>query len=223
MEYYRKNELYHHGIKGMKWGQRRWQNSDGTFNEAGKARYFGANSDHRPDSVKEAKQKYKAARKEYNKAFNNAYRHNHPYSFSKKKRLESNARWDEAGEKAEAVRDAKKAYKQAKKSAKIDAVRKYDKAYDEAYKTQKIADESNAKMKAAYKDLGRTGVSRFLQAFKGTIGKGNDAYKRYSVAYDEANLTQKTADEAYQKMRSAYQSTGKNYVDRVLNNIKYGK
>ena len=34
-------ELYHHGIKGQKWGVRRWQNSDGTFNDAGKKRYFG--------------------------------------------------------------------------------------------------------------------------------------------------------------------------------------
>ena len=35
------NALSHHGVKGQKWGVRRWQNSDGTFNEAGKKRYFG--------------------------------------------------------------------------------------------------------------------------------------------------------------------------------------
>lgn len=33
------DELYHHGIKGQKWGVRRWQNEDGTFNTAGKKRY----------------------------------------------------------------------------------------------------------------------------------------------------------------------------------------
>ena len=33
--------LSHYGILGQKWGQRRWQNQDGTFNEAGKERYFG--------------------------------------------------------------------------------------------------------------------------------------------------------------------------------------
>ena len=32
-------ELYHHGIKGQKWGIRRWQNEDGTLTEEGKARY----------------------------------------------------------------------------------------------------------------------------------------------------------------------------------------
>lgn len=33
------NELYHHGIKGMRWGVRRFQNKDGTLTNAGKKRY----------------------------------------------------------------------------------------------------------------------------------------------------------------------------------------
>lgn len=31
-------ELYHHGVKGMKWGVRRYQNADGTLTAAGKKR-----------------------------------------------------------------------------------------------------------------------------------------------------------------------------------------
>lgn len=35
------NETYlaHYGVKGMKWGIRRYQNADGTLNDAGKKRY----------------------------------------------------------------------------------------------------------------------------------------------------------------------------------------
>ena len=34
-----KNELYHYGVNGMKWGVRRYQNKDGSLTPAGKKRY----------------------------------------------------------------------------------------------------------------------------------------------------------------------------------------
>lgn len=42
MIYYESDHLMHHGIKGQKWGVRRFQNTDGTYNKAGKKRYFGS-------------------------------------------------------------------------------------------------------------------------------------------------------------------------------------
>lgn len=38
------NQLYHHGIKGMKWGVRRFQNKDGSLTAAGKTRYAVENT-----------------------------------------------------------------------------------------------------------------------------------------------------------------------------------
>ena len=33
-------ELYHHGIKGQRWGVRRYQNADGSLKDASKKRYI---------------------------------------------------------------------------------------------------------------------------------------------------------------------------------------
>lgn len=49
--------LKHHGIKGMKWGIRRYQNKDGTLTAAGKRRYSIIGKDPTPDRLKNVMKK----------------------------------------------------------------------------------------------------------------------------------------------------------------------
>ena len=60
------NELCHHGIKGMKWGVRRFQYKDGSLTGAGRKRYSEADNVKRAykAEAKAAKAKYKAELKE---------------------------------------------------------------------------------------------------------------------------------------------------------------
>lgn len=63
----RNNELYHHGIKGQRWGVRRFQNEDGSLKPAGEKRYS------RSDKIREArsiKKAYDEHREKMDKASN---------------------------------------------------------------------------------------------------------------------------------------------------------
>ena len=53
--------LAHHGIKGMKWGVRRFQNEDGSLTSAGKKRY---DLPERPGSISSIRAKYRAQTEE---------------------------------------------------------------------------------------------------------------------------------------------------------------
>lgn len=54
------SDLRHHGIKGMKWGVRRYQNKDGSLTPAGKKRYDESDEEREEREKKEKSKKTKA-------------------------------------------------------------------------------------------------------------------------------------------------------------------
>lgn len=97
----RQDELMHYGVPGMRWGHRKARPESPEH-----ARYMSA------------KQQYKSANKAYNKSFNKAYNYSSRHAIgqytNKKKKAESNRRWDEAYDMAVERGKAKQQYKSAK-------------------------------------------------------------------------------------------------------------
>lgn len=140
-------DLAHHGIKGMKWGVRRFQNADGSLTPAGKKRYGS-------EEQFNARLDYKTAKKDFNKAFNSAYNKAHQaYSLSKKKRKSNDERWELAAEKADALKDARKKYGQ----------QIVNDAYGDGRKTSAVQRNRKTKDIVMY---GERGVDRIIKSMK---------------------------------------------------------
>ena len=58
----RQNELTHHGIKGMKWGIRRFQNKDGSLTPAGRKRYDESSTEKQKNEMSKEERKRRLKR-----------------------------------------------------------------------------------------------------------------------------------------------------------------
>ena len=94
MTYEYEQYLAHHGIKGQKWGQRRFQNLDGSLTEEGKARYIKYKSKYGDIDITERQskilQKMQSSRKDWFE-----------------KRLAKGERWDDVVRKSNTINAVK--------------------------------------------------------------------------------------------------------------------
>ena len=130
-------ELYHHGVKGMKWGVHKKKQPV---------------SDTRK-KMDTAKQKYKDAKKAYSKSYNKAYRYSATHPISQwgrgKNGKEADRRWEDAVDKARNAEKAKKAYKDAKRTRKSKIASAYKKVKANSSAVQKIMFNAATRKRAA--------------------------------------------------------------------------
>lgn len=162
-------ELYHHGIKGMKWGVRRYQNYDGSYTKKGLARYKEAESEY--DRARQAKKQSKTT---YKSQVDSAFKKyedtlvdiEKPYKRGENLSSKDYARMDAAEQEyKDAVAKAKSDYKQSRSEAKAQmktAKNQMSNAYDKL-KTDKMADEGKKLYKQGKTITGNTKVNQYAQ------------------------------------------------------------
>ena len=161
-------ELYHHGIKGQKWGVRRFQNPDGSLTAVGRKRYGTAEALEGHQKMKTAKKKREA------KDLQNQ-------SPDVKRYLETWDRAEELDAKSDEVfSKAKEEYKalgnnafarisevsKAQKGKGSKAAEHYLKTWERA---EELDEQSRAEFQRAqeqYKKLGQTYVERIITVSK---------------------------------------------------------
>lgn len=176
-------ELYHYGVKGQKWGVRRYQNSDGTLTDAGKKRYNRMSDD---KLQKTLYKQVKDARAEQN---GGASRWNVTNTIGKN----SKAEWDKYNADREAHRNSE-AYKKALKELdELDerfnkggmTIRQY---HDEFEKIKVNVYRPDLDNSVTYTNNGR----KYAQAYLDKYGKDlNIAYLK-DLGYDEATAKEFT-------------------------------
>lgn len=225
MEYYgiRTNDgLYHHGIKGMHWGIRRFQNQDGSLTSAGQSRYdrqiskLNARGDKYLEKSKAAKSNFRAV--------NNARKAGNAYARADYKQRVHNAQGFKAkvsemfGHRGQqhALQSAEKTYKlMANASKKDNSTIRYDSG---AFNSRQIANyhKNIANAHTAGQKFVNTYATLPGMTLKTTSGRTTTLGKEFVVSALTMGYGSLASDALYKRSAS-----GKKQREEILK--KYNK
>lgn len=200
-------ELYHYGVKGMKWGVRRYQNPDGTLTPAGKKRYDKMSDDKLQKTLyKQVKDAREAkATEKYGKLgpIMRWAARNDTNELIGEHTKSATTKFDKAANAYKQTEEYKQFYKDAEK---LD--NKWDRILrDEPERYSEYAREWEEKITKKYE---RTRVAEFTN-YSDITNKG----KRYTEAY--LNKYGKDLNIAYLRDLGYDESTAKEFAERIMN------
>lgn len=160
------DELAHHGIKGQKWGVRRFQNTDGTRTAAGKQRYYDGSKREEKEALK------REAINEYSKVIDS-------YNQAKKKSEEI---WEEARAKYESLGpDDISRWREVRKAERGKGSKDAKEYLALSKKSDDVVYEALDRKREAEKRLGKSVVKAYNKETK----RAERANKKKIGGYDE--------------------------------------
>lgn len=202
------DELYHHGIKGMQWGVRRYRNEDGSLTSAGKQRYSDGSSSGKLGMFQKTPKKLsisdtdsgitKRTKNDYAKMNNSEFKRK--YSTSKrayaKRVMKSESGDPYADTRAKVQASDSKLRKKVFEKSK-DAESKQMTSVHLAEKSEKYdRGQSTGKRLAKRILLGSEGTSAYNMARAAGVSRGKSAV---ALALAGSRVTKNAADMHYQR------------------------
>ena len=176
-QYNNTNELYHFGVKGMRWGLRRYQNEDGSLTPAGKKRYGKMSNDKLQKTLYKQVKKARADQSNWSNQWNVNNTIGKNSKAVEDRYREDLRKYRSSDEYKRAVKKMSELDKKAEKGA-ID-LDQYNKQYE---KIQKSIYSPDLDTSVRYTDNGRKYSEAYLRKY------GNDLNVAYlkDLGYDDA-------------------------------------